>query len=340
MKTHRFFDISKLRPFGGHYVGLAFDLRYNLHLPPSHYEVSLSVAKRTAVSLVQIQSWRRKTDREGLLVPEEQVEKYVDREGTFLYTSVIVYLPIRAPDPETNQDRDKVWEQVCKRHQMLLGQAILVINRMLSIYRFETGEYHIRPLAGDNTWFDHALALVFLDYIQPNGDAEATILYQEYFDSYRIGPVKPPVPADTQTRFQKKLISDFQVPLWEDLILNAYDFLDQGNNRLTIIEVEVAFEAALLYIFEKHRPDNRAFKINSPGKMMKNRRFQQALIKSGKKWDKDSELYQEWRSKVWNVRNGIVHGNMRDVSHHTAKSALDVVEDNLEYLLDRAKTRP
>ena len=140
----------------------------------------------------------------------------------------------------------------------------------------------------------------------------------------------------------EKLVTDYQVKLSDELILNAHDFLDQGNFRLAVIEAETGFEAALYELLHAHF-EGKEIKIKeykSPTSLIKNNPFQTVMRNRQRTFDLGCEQYKEWDKKVWDVRNKIVHGRLPDVTYEVASDAIQVVEDILEYISNREQTKP
>jgi len=161
---------------------------------------------------------------------------------------------------------------------------------------------------------------------------------------YQFGDLisqSPNIPPEVINEIRDKSLLDFDVKLSEELIMNAYDFLDQGNFRLAVIEIETGFEAALFELLQAHYSGKtRIRNYKSPADLIKDSPFQTLMRNQKKVFDKTSPLYQEWNKLVWSKRNDIVHGRLKDVSHDIALQAITVVEKNLEYILDRKHTRP
>lgn len=346
----RNYDISELRADGSHYAAVGFELPYCLHLPYDHYAVRMDIGGRTITVQVQLESHRRSESRKGgFLIPPEKAEKFADRLGTYRYSSVVVYIPIRSSDPEIHGSRDRMWRFVETRHQWIVEQGVRAVNRLVSTYRFSTAECHIRPLSGRDLWFDHSLALVFIDYDPSVSTSKATATHVPYYYDGDIVPQILPVPAEVQNEIRTRLTSEFQVPLWEELLLNTYDLVDRGNYRLAVIEAETAFEAALwAFVRDYHRSkgepdqsiDARFTSWPRSFTAVVREHFAEAFDARSKQFCRGDRYYDTWHQKVWELRGGLVHGRLPDASLEEATEALQTIEDTLEYLIDRPKTRP
>jgi len=349
--TEGSYDISKLRADGSHYAGVAFDLPYCLHLPYDHYAVRIEAGRRTVVVSVQLESHRRSgAGRGGFFVPPEKAEKFADRHGTYRYSSVVVYIPMRSSEPETHGDKDRMWKRVDARRDWLLDQSVCAVNRLVSIYRFCTQECHVRPLSGSDLWFDHNLMLVFIDYEPGSPTSKASINHVPLYYDGDIVPQILPVPQQVQDEIRELLVSPFQVPLWEELLLNAHDLLYVGSQRLSVIEGETAFEMALWDLVrhyyrsiahaDEEIDDIFAKLPHSFTQALHRQSVQDAFQGLGKQFCRRTIFYELWEEKVWRLRGALVHGRLTQTSPHQAQEAVDTIEDTLQYLVDRPRTKP
>jgi len=193
------------------------------------------------------------------------------------------------------------------------------------------------------------LALVFIDYDPTASTSKATTTHLQFYDDRDIVAEILPVPVEVQDDIGARLASEFEVPLSEELLLNAYDLIDQGNYRLAVIEAETAFEAALwAYLRDYYRRigesddviDAKFKRWRRSFTGMIKKQFKDALDSTCKRFCPGETYYDTWDEKVWNLRGALVHGSSRDASLEEATEALQTIENTLEYLIDRPRTRP
>jgi hypothetical protein len=349
--TERDYDMSHLRADGSHYASVALDLPYCLHLPYGHYPVKIDFQGRPMTILIQLESHRRPgAGRGGLLVPPEKAERIADAQGSYRYSSVLTFIPVRSTDHRIHDDKDKMWRRIEARRDSLVEASVRAVNRLIRIYRYNTQECHVRPLSGPGLWFDYNLALVFIDYDLSQPTSKASVVHLPLYYNGDIVPTIPDVPLDVGERIKEQLVSSFEVPIWEELLLNAYDMLHQGNYRLSVIEAETSFEMAIWelvrgYYAGQGRSDQEVDDIiarlpHSFTASINDKRVQVAFAALGKQFCKRGIVYEVWREEVWRLRGDLVHGRVWSASYDKAWDVLETVEDTLQYLLDRSRTLP
>ena len=149
--------------------------------------------------------------------------------------------------------------------------------------------------------------------------------------------------------FKQRLLEGEHVSLTEELLLNAQDFLHQGNYRLAVIEAESAFESAVyefLLQYYKNSPDiikKISEDIHSFVNLIKKPFTEKALNLKAKQFTKENRKagknYLEWEKHVWEIRGDLVHGRISTVSYQEASKAIQVVEDLLFLFFNRPKTK-
>lgn len=204
-----------------------------------------------------------------------------------------------------------------------------------------TGECHVKPLTGHDAWVDYDFVFFFNELPPTAGRSKFRGDITPVHDIHSIVPLQPNIPETVVAELQKQLTSDFQVGLSDELLLNAHDFLDQGNHRLAVIEAETSFEAALFDFLRDHFGKRVKIKnYQSPVALIEDAPFQAAMKSKGKEFNAGLPRYEEWLNQVWDVRNQLVHGKLPTVTYETAEKAVQIVESNLEYLLERSQTHP
>jgi hypothetical protein len=330
------FDLSKLESNSNCYVAVRFAIPYCLHLPDANYKAAIEINSRTLIVQIVLTKVYSNLSRRSVLPGASSVERFAGRRGDYSYSSAIAYIPFELE--KQNLSFDKVWGTVEKNHSAYRQQAITALNELIKIYRFCTGECHIRPLTGHDVWFDYNIAFIPMKQL---GDA-SVISVDDLND---IVATIPDFPYEVVTDIQDKTLSGFQVPLSTELLLNAYDFLDQGNYRLSVIEAETAFETAVLTFLHNYYHDqpNSISKIESYqsfGQIINDPLFNNALASRAKKFIKNESPRKEWNESVWQLRGDLVHGRKLAITFPEALKATQTVESTLEDLLDRPPIRP
>jgi hypothetical protein len=327
------YDLSKLKTDGSHYVVVSFNIPYCLELPDGNYPVVIS--RPGGACTAQVILKRKYGQSVGEPVP------IAGRKQGIYYSSVDVYFPLRWPDPHHHADITRVSGYVFDENdEVYRALALGATNRLITVYRFSTGEYHCKPVSGLD---DHSLALLFNENPPDAGTPKFRALHQGFQSSQSVLKTFVDIPNDTAADLKSKLESDFEVPLSEELILNAYDFLSQGNYRLAIIEMEAGFEAAALgFLVEYYHTDSESTReletINSFVTLLKHPLVEKAFASRSVRFTKGDERYQEWDQYVWKVRGKLVHGKCSTASREDADKAIETIEGVLAYLLQRPRT--
>jgi len=161
------FDLTKLKADGSHFIAIGFSLPFCIHLPNDNYPINIFDGSNRITIQIVIEHRQRNLSKKGLLFGSEEVERFADRRGTFCFTQVICYIPIRGKDQVTNQDFEAMSKIADSHRDWSRSIAIKAINRFIELYRFFTGECHIRPLAGHDVWFDFSSTFMFNE-LSPN----------------------------------------------------------------------------------------------------------------------------------------------------------------------------
>ncbi len=330
--------LDHLRPDGKYYVVIGFSIPYCLYLPDGIYKVLVQAAGYALTGQVELKRGQRRLSEAGslsrVLATANDTQKFADRRGVFCYSSILVYIPVMETSLDTLINIEKAWEVIEKNRFWYHELAIIAFNRLVEIYRFCTGECHIKLLTGRDLWFDFNFFLLL------NQRPPQAITLPLYHTS-NVLPATVKIPEFVFTDIREKLIADFYLPLSEELLLNVHDLIDQGNYRLAVIEVEAAYEAALYELLRSHFGDKLKVKnYSDPGNLIEDKPFQAIMQSKHKQFDLTDHRYKRWKKHVWNVRNGLVHGRRSSVTYEAAVDAVQIVENILEYVKDRPPTRP
>lgn len=152
------------------------------------------------------------------------------------------------------------------------------------------------------------------------------------------------MPDEEVSELRSRLLVDWEVSLTDELLLNAYDFLDQRNCKLAVVEAEIGFEIAITqFLLNEYASDSVKVKklenINSFTTLIKHPMAQHAFSRKSKTFADGDPHYDDWYNKVWKIRGNLVHGRQPDISYKEALLAVRTVDDTLNYLFGRAKTR-
>lgn len=342
-----FFDFSKLKPNGYHYIIVKFALPYAIHLPIDSYDIVLP-AFENENKLINLQiiiedAWRNQTET---LFPFKtdgiRLEKIKDSEGSLRYTNVLLCIPV---DSEKNRasGKDALWNQVAHTQKIYVDLAIRGANRFLDVYRYFAKEHHISTIAGRSTNFDFQFAFLYNENSPSDERSNFSLTLMPVFYWGNIYSKFPDVHEDAVLSIRDFLKSQDEIPMAENLILNTYEYFDQGNYRLAIVEIETAFEAYIqshLRTYFKN-DSNMLAEIDRLGKgsitnLVKSKKMRPAF--NGKPFHESTAEFIAWREKVADQRNLLVHGIESNVTKLEAIDAIRTIEETLEFLTERPKT--
>lgn len=303
-------DLNHLPSDNKYYVVVGFSVPCCLYLPDGVYKVLVQAAGYTLTNQIELKRGQRRLSEAGslfrALATANDTHKFADRRGVFCYSSILIYMPAVGVDSLINID--KAWELIEDNHFWYHDLAILSFNRLVEIYRFSTGECHIKPLTGRDLWFD------FNFFVLRNQRPPQAITLPLYHTN-NVLPATVEIPESVFGDIREKLVTNFSLPLSEELLLNVYDLIDQGNYRLAIIEVETAYEAALYELLRNHFGDKLNVKnYSDPRNLIKDKPFQAVMHSKHKHFDLTDDRHKKWDKYVWDVRNGLVHGRHSNVT--------------------------
>jgi hypothetical protein len=304
-------------------------------VPNGNYKVETIDQGNSVTIQIVLEKKRRQLSRGSMLPGTKEAEKFADRKGAFCYTVVLVYIPIRGVSLEEHCDYDLMIEIVGTKYYWGREIAIKAINRFISIYRYCTGECHIQPLTGHDVWFDFSATFLFNENPPTANKSKFKGAVTPHFNIQDVIPSVPDIPEIALQEIRNRLKTSDKIPLSDELMLNAYDLLDQGNYRLAIIESETAFEAFILAFLRQDYQDQPDIlveieTIKSFGQLLNCQAFKQAISRRGKSFGKEERYRQEWYKNVWSLRGGLVHGRIDDVSYKEASDAIETIEKTLD----------
>ena len=344
-----YYDFSKLKADGSHYVVVSLTIPYAIHLPNDNYEIEIVHSSQTSfrkhIVQVIIESRWRELDPRRTVVLGKRYEKHADRQGAYRYTYAWVYIPVGSSKPNIHHSYEITWERIRPQAQFFSQIALTAINKLLEVYRYCSKECHIVPLVGHKALADFDVAFLFNELPADWAESRFRTVTFPMFSLQHLTSAVDPVPDEVINTIRNLLLSQSNVPAHDKLLLNAYDLLDQTNYRLAVIEAETAFETAIQhFVFESYNGRKeetaRLRKINQFTNLLRNALFQSLVVSRNKTFEKGTNPFDEWHKKVWDIRNHLVHGIQPTISYSKALTAITTVEKTLKYLLDRPQTNP
>ena len=229
-------DISQLRTDGSHYAVAIFTLPYYLELPNDNYGIRVKLSSKELV----VQAILRQMEAHII----DGAKKPVDQYSSQYYSTVSVYIPIRFNDSSLHSNFSKIESAVFDNHEKYRNIGIQAVNRLILIYRHLTGEFDIRPITG---FKDFSLAILFNKNSPQDSTSQLEAYGKNYYKTESIVRFTTDLPSFMIEELRKKLLTVTPISLVDELLLNAYYYLNEGNVRLAVIEAETAFEIGITH---------------------------------------------------------------------------------------------
>ena len=262
----------------------------------------------------------------------EQIERgelWRDKHGTFRRNRALVVLPSSI---RTFKNRDAFWVE---NAETICEYAVKAVNCLVEVYRYVTQDYYI-PFVNQEE-----VANVFYVGLGTLTDGEIEVHYRNQmgYDA-RLTNTLPDYPHETCIEIQRMLDGKEQIPLYEELVMRARGLFEEGNARMSVVEIQTAFEvfaigAVAVYY---NKPENIS-KIKDVSKLdfasVSKIHLGRAI---GKRFEPGQYNYDRWHSDTYLLRNKVVHQGYVP----SLKEALDAVlavENALDYLAGRPKEK-
>jgi hypothetical protein len=239
-----------------------------------------------------------------------------DRFGRFNYTSIkiVFHHEIYIKPSILFQDR-------------LVSNCIKIINRILDVCRGVKGDHYSRINIRDI--FSHNLKYFNHEKKEVPGGA-----FEIFGNQVSMGGAEP---TEQQVkRIREILLTNGQLPLWQSLLLDAYDSHFYSNYRTAILESGTAFE---VFIYEFIRQGY--LRIGKPELQINNileagfKNLLEYHIKNLTGFDFfNSKEYSAWYTDSYDKRNKIVHRGF-NASDLDSYNAVTKVGDTIKFIMSK-----
>ncbi len=242
------------------------------------------------------------------------VEMPYDRLGRVGYTRVDIWFPMYV-------EKDKSDEL-----QRLIHA---VINRLLDVYRFTTGESYVDTVPANELWE--------YEVMDTNEDGTTFPASVECRRVYPMGyGVRLARTVPIPSRARQVLREGSELPIPRTLYLNAHRARMLESYRLAIVEAETAFEALIDQAVAEYYKNAGASPTTVARKL---RASLTDLIQvhipkcCGQQFAGTAE-HSAWKSDLYSLRNAVVHDGA-PVTAEQAEKALRAAEGALRWIEDR-----
>ena len=215
------------------------------------------------------------------------------------------------------------WHVLLRDFLILL--SVKLINRLLDICRDVKGDYYIRITPSDI--YSYTISHINLLGQEVGGGGFS-------MGGNNTTTFGVTVKKEHLDLIKKLLQTDSKLPLFQELLFNAWDYYFYGNYKLSVIESETAFE-----VFIKHLVYKKYKECGKPdlyiNKVLE-RSFKNILIDHIPSIINynfyNSKEYTKWNENVYEIRNEIIHEG-KDVSSDMAKISVETVPDTIRFIL-------
>lgn len=294
---------------------MVFDLPFILNLPDGQYTVNLE----DAISTVHLKRNNSPVNMPGLPRGVQFAPNSIvlgDRWGKFSYTKVQVvfhHLVFIVPSPLFPY--------------YLLSKAIDIMNRLFSVCRGVRGDHYIRITSNDI--FSYKIS-----YIDPDGKQKNDMVSAPFgSNTISFGGASDPT-NEQLVKIRKILSTNAHLPLFQELILDAWDYHFYGNYRAAVIETGTAFEVFIQnFIWKEYlqrgKTEEEIEKILEAGLMNLLRNHIKNI--TGHDFASTQE-FSNWETNAYKIRNETVHKGKK-ISENESTKAITMVSETIKFIL-------
>lgn len=248
------------------------------------------------------------------IVETTNLEYERDRLGRAAHTYIEIRFPMHVEYELDNQSP-------------ILNRVHAVINRILEVYRYTMGEFHVGTIPKNELH----------DYMVRTLNADGTFGDKVSMVSMPSGGwltyVEPqPVPDETRSF----LTAGTELPIPRVLYLNAKREEFYESYRLAVVEAETAFEALVDQVIAQYYRNKGLSKTQVDNKLKAPLQGAGGLIEThiprccGCPFIGTSE-HAAWKSDLYQLRNDVVHDGV-PVDANQARKALDAADKALQWI--------
>ena len=205
-------------------------------------------------------------------------------------------------------------------NQKVIEVALQPLNRLISIYRDVT-KYFFTPYVRAQ---DFPAIRVVSTAIDDGFNQE--LVFQNVYPLHNICGQVPLVSQEEVSEIFIRLKDDDKTSIVDELILSANDFLNKGEFRLAIVEMETAFESAIQGLVRKHYASKREpleeleKRLSKGIRRLLSEEYPKCL--SEKIFNENIAEFGKWE-KAYKTRNEILHQGMNVTREETLEAFLN-----------------
>jgi hypothetical protein len=211
-------------------------------------------------------------------------------------------------------------------HDFLLSKAIEIMNRMFSVCRGVNGDHYIRINKKDI--FSYTVY-----YFDANGRSRRAVSVPFGNNIISTGGTSDPTNEEL-TKIRQILSADIYLPLFQELIFDAWDYQYYGNNRAAVIEAGTAFEIFIHdFIWngylKKGRSEEKIKNILEAGLM---NLLRDHIVKLTGIDFCSTDEFTNWEKNAYKIRNDTVHEGKK-ISEDDSSKAIEATSNAVKFIL-------
>lgn len=238
-------------------------------------------------------------------------EMHFDRLTRVAYTLVNIWFPMRVE-----------WD----KHKEIQGWIHAVINRLLEVYRYQTGEFHVDAIPINELW-----EYEIMDTNEDGTTFPSSVKCRRYFPLGSGVSLARIAPVPTEAR---QLLRDgTKLPIPRTLYLNAKREELLENYRLAVVEAETAFETLVDQTVSQYYKEQGLSSTSIENKLQTSLKnlIKHHIPQACGQHFKGTAEHAAWESNLYRLRNEVVHEGA-SVSADEAHKALEAAGQALQWI--------
>ncbi|MFL6479103.1 MAG: hypothetical protein ACJ707_09855 [Nitrososphaera sp.] len=288
----------------------------NALIEQGNYEL-LVQNKRVNINVVYEQNKERIEQMTGRFAIEGggwgNVEITRDAHGIANISKVTMELPATADQ----FDRTELFETSSSIKQ----EYVMYFNRLVEVVRYVSRQYWITPISSRE--------IIELTVVIENDNQEKTGIWSSDFENPLLFPLKTSEQRQVRPTVDGLLKSEFRIPLYESLFLDAVNYFETGKFNETVILANVVLEELVtLYLYKKltekmslEKADVEIERIKKSKKFEKKMSFHFNHV-DGRSLQDNDELWQKLLY-IRARRKEAIHPRIKDINREEAYNTLE-----------------
>jgi hypothetical protein len=254
----------------------------------------------------------------GRIIAAPHQEWPQEHLGRVAHTALAIQFPTYVP-----------YYDLGERDEELKRWALTVINRLLDVYRYATGESHINSISRIELQVDSVSRALKEDGTLEEPNRETLIGFDPGPNRWLTQARTEPIPEEAR----QFLREGAELPIPTVLHLNAEREYILENYRIVVVEAETAFEALVDEVVARYYRSQGLSKAQVDNKLEAGLQglINDHLPRCCRRPFAGTAEHAAWASDLYQLRNNVVHDGV-SVDASQARRALDAAEQALSWI--------